>query len=272
MLPDVLFIIAGLASMLGGFLIWREARAGDAARQAPASTISLLVLISLAANLWAMHRIESVTDAGLNFTLAASVALGTLIVQVIYLVGIWHHGVKGLGLFLLPAAGLALLSIPLLPQAHEPNWIRTDSMLETGHLLISLVAWAVLTLAAIHAIMQMLLDRALKLKRVGGVIASLPSLFEIEQHMMAQVRGATVLIGISILTGLSWQWETLGHFAILNHKVLLALFAFGVLALLLFKRARNQWPTRVASRVVLTAYGLLMLAYYGVRLIESWLH
>ncbi len=268
---NLLFILAGLASLTGGFLIWREARDGGA-RQAPAQRISLLVAASLALNLWAMHLIETVSEQGINFTLAASVALGTLIVQGIYLFGVWRHGVKGLGMFLLPSTGLALLAVPLLPQAHEPNWIHTSSLLETGHLLISMTAWAVLTLAAIHALMQILLDRALKKKRLDGIAQALPSLFEIERHMMAQVRGATTLIGISILTGLSWQWESLGHFALFNHKVLLALFAFGVLVLLLVKRARNQWPARLASRVVLTAYGLLALAYYGVRLIESWLH
>jgi len=222
--------------------------------------------------IWAMHLIDSVTAQGINFTLATGVALATLIVQGIYVFGIMRHGIQGLGLFLLPSTALPLLLIPFLPEAHTPNWIHTSSLLETGHLLISLVAYAVLTLAAIHAVMHILLDRSLKQKRMTPMIQALPSLFDIERYMMAQVKVATVLIGLSILTGLSWQWVAYAHFALLNHKVLLALFSFGVLILLLVKRQQSQWPSRVASRVTLAAYILLVLAYFGVKLIESYLH
>jgi ABC-type uncharacterized transport system permease subunit len=145
-------------------------------------------------------------------------------------------------------------------------------LLETGHLFISLIAYAVLTLAAIHAVMQILLDRALKKKRLSTLVQALPSLMDIERHMIAQVKVATILIGISILTGLIWQWVDHQYFALLNHKVLLALFTMAVLVLLLIKRHRASWPTRLASRAVLTAYTLLMLAYFGVKLIDSWLH
>jgi ABC-type uncharacterized transport system permease subunit len=95
---------------------------------------------------------------------------------------------------------------------------------------------------------------------------------DIERHMIAQVKAATILIGISILSGLVWQWVDYQHFALLNHKVLLALFTMAVLVLLLIKRHRASWSTRLASRAVLTAYALLMLAYFGVKLIDSWLH
>ncbi len=269
----ILFLSAGALTSGAAILLWRESlhRRADDIRPGTART-SGLVGASVLLTIWALHLIEPVTAQGINFTLATGVALATLIVQVIYLFGILRHGVQGLGLFLLPSTALPLLVLPFLPEAHAPNWVHTSSLLETGHLLISLIAYAVLTLAAVHALMHIMLDRALKRKRLSGMIQALPSLFDIERYMIAQVKTATVLIGLSILTGLTWQWTAYQHFAILNHKVLLALFSFGVLLLLLFKRQRAGWSTRVASRVTLTAYGLLLLAYFGVKLIESWLH
>ena len=77
-------------------------------------------------------------------------------------------------------------------------------MMEASHLLFSLLAYAILTLAMLHAAMHLLLDRALKRKQIGPIVQSLPSLLEVENHMYAQVRTATWLLALSILTGLVW--------------------------------------------------------------------
>jgi len=273
MTSTLLFSAAGLITLFCAGLIWRGPLQGNhALGQHAANSIAALLSSAIVVNIWAIHLIDSVTADGINFTLATGVAVSTLIVQAIYVFGILRHGIQGLGLFLLPLSAIPLFLVPVLPEAHSPNWVHTSSLLETGHLLISLIAYAVLTLAAIHAVMQILLDRALKKKRLSTLIQALPSLMDIERHMIAQVKVATILIGISILSGLVWQWVDYHHFALLNHKVLLALFTLAVLILLLIKRHRASWPTRLASRAVLAAYILLMLAYFGVKLIGSWLH
>jgi len=263
-----LFPLAGVITLACATLLWVGARRSEL----PQRLTPVLMLLSIAATLMAFIKINPVTSEGINFTLAAGVAVATMIVQGMYTVGVIRHGIHGLGLFLLPATAIPLLLLPFLPHAHAPNWVHTTSILETGHLLVSLIAYAVLTLAAVHAVMQILLDRALKRKQINPLIQALPSLLEIDRHMFAQVRLAAWLVGISILTGLSWQWIEFQHFALLNHKVLLALFSFGVLVLLLIKRGQSQWPGRIASRVVLTAYGLLLLAYFGVKFIHTWMN
>lgn len=270
---SALFPLAGIITLACAALVWAGARRVDLPPfLQPRHLAPVLMLFSIATTMLAFIEINPVTAQGINFTLAASVAVATMIVQGIYAVGTLRHGIQGLGLFLLPATAVPLLIIPLLPHAHTPNWVHTTSVLETSHLLVSLLAYAILTLAAIHAVMQLLLDRALKRKQLNMLVQALPSLLEIDRHMFAQVWLSTWLVGISILTGLSWQWIEFHHFALLNHKVLLAMFSFGVLVLLLVKRGKAQWPGRVASRVVLSAYGLLLLAYFGVKLINSWLH
>ncbi len=273
MTSTILFSVAGLITLTCAGFIWREALQGNSAPDRHiANTIAALVSSAIVLNIWAIHLMDSVTAEGINFTLATGVAVSTLIVQAIYVFGILRHGIQGLGLFLLPLTALPLFLTPILPEAHAPNWVHTSSLLETGHLLVSLISYAVLTLAAIHAVMQILLDRALKKKRLSTLVQTLPSLVDIERHMIAQVKVATILIGISILSGLVWQWVDYQHFALLNHKVLLALFSMAVLVLLLIKHHRASWPTRLTSRAVLTAYALLMFAYFGVKLINTWLH
>ena len=264
--------MAGLLAVAGTVIIWRNAlQRRNQPEENPTHSIATLLSIAIGLNIWAIHLLNSVTAEGINFNLATGAAVLTLLVHVIYTIGILRHGIQGLGLFLLPITAIPLFLIPLLPEAHAANWVHTSSLLETSHLLLSMGAYAVLTLAAIHAVMQIMLDRALKKKQLSTFVQALPALMDIERHMFAQVKAASILIGISILTGLLWQWIDHQHLALLNHKVLLALFSLAVLILLQFKRHQASWPTRIASQAVLMAYGLLMLSYFGVKLIHSLL-
>ncbi len=267
-----LFPLAGLLTLICACMVWSDVwRTSEPDRAIKKPIIETLLLVSIALTIWGCFQLEPLTDQGIRFSLVAAVAIATLLVQGMYLIGLWQHGIRGLGLLLLPATAVPLLLVPLLPENGSEQWIHTSSLLESGHLLISLLAYAILTLAAIHAIMHLLLDRALKKKKISPLMQAMPSLFEIEIHLFAQVRWATSLLAIGILTGLTWQWVELQHFTLFNHKVLLALFSFAVLLLLLSKRKKAGWHGRRASHMVLAAYTLLLLAYFGVKLITSWL-
>ena len=187
MTSTILFFASGLLTLLCAIIIWRNALKGNTA-QNPTNSIAGLLAVAIVLNIWAIHLLGSMTAGGINFTLATSTAIMTLLVQIIYCIGILRHGIQGLGLFLLPAIAVPLFLIPLLPEAHAPNWVHTSSVLETSHLLISMLAYAILTLAAIHAVMQIMLDRALKKKRLSMLVQALPALVDIERHMFAQVR------------------------------------------------------------------------------------
>lgn len=265
--PLYLFPAAACLTLAAAYFVWaRVWRRPSISEQG----IAALLMLAVAMSVYALFEFEPVSERGLNFTMGSAVAVCTVLVQGMYLLGLWRHGVSGLGLFLLPATALPLFAIPFLPD-QPAVWIHTRSPMETGHLLISLLAYAILTVAALHAAMHLLLDRALKRKQLGRIAQALPSLVEIETHMYAQVRWATWLLALGILSGLVWQWESLSRFVFGSHKVLLALFSWSVLAALLIMRRRATWQGRRASIMVLAAYGLLVLAYFGVKLVQSWL-
>jgi len=271
MTSTFLFPAAGLLTLISAYVVWADVWKGSSsANPNRGSIIGSMLLASIAITLFGCIQLEVVTAQGINVSLIAAVAIATLLVQGMYLIGVWLHGIRGLGLFLLPLTALPLLLIPILPESATDHWIRTSSLLESSHLLLSLMSYAILTMAAIHALMLLQLDRFLKQKQLSPMMQSMPSLYEIEIHLFAQVRWATWLLAFGIFTGLTWQWVEFQHFALLNHKVLLALFAFAVLLLLLTKRKKAGWHGPRASRIVLASYILLLLAYFGVRLINSW--
>jgi len=268
----MLFPIAGLLTLFGAYMVWARllrlpSPTGVRSESLLISTMSIATLLTLIGLWW----LAPVSSRSLHFSLPDAAAIATLLVQLMYLIGVWRHGIQGLGLFLLPITALPLLMMPLLPEDSTTGLVHTSSALETGHLIISMLAYAVLTMAAFYAVMYLMLNKALKRKQIHPVIQAMPSLIELESMMFALLRWSVWLIAISILTGLSWQWIEFSHFALLNHKVLLALFSFAVLSVLLAQYKKAAWHGRRASQLVLAAYTLLLLAYFGVRLIHSWI-
>jgi len=268
MISSILFISAGVLSLLATWLVVVCMRAGDKCA-AIQRNISFLVGGSIVCILLAILELGFIASTGLVLTLTTVAGVTTMFVQNLYLLGVWQHGVRGLGLLLLPLTAIPLFLIPFLPQETSSQWIEAHSFLQTGHLLLSMIAYAILTMAALYAVMQLRLDYALKNKQMGFFVQVMPSLADISNYLFVHVRWATWLLGLSILTGLAWQWIETQHFAIFNHKVLLAIFAWMMLFTLNHLRQRASWHHNRASKMVLLAYAILMLAYFGVKIIQN---
>lgn len=268
MITNSLFIIAGIFSLIALWFIVAAMKISPHANQYQ-HRINLLVGGSILCTLIAILEQGFIGQTGLILTLSTVAGFTTLMVQNLYLIGIWQHGVRGLGLLLLPLTALPLFALGFLPEASANQWVAAHSFLQTGHLLLSVVGYAILTLAAMYACMQLFLDRALKKKQFGFFVRSMPPLMDVSNYLFSHVRWATWLIGLSILTGLAWQWVAMKHFALFNHKVLLAIIAWATLFILNHMRRKASWHHQRASRMVLAAYIVLMLAYFGVKLIRQ---
>jgi len=269
MISNVLFISAGVLSLLAARLIFVCMRSGESHVEKTQRNISLIVGASIVCTLLAILELGFIANMGLVLTLTTVLGFTILLVQNLFLFGMWQHGVRGLGLLLLPFTAIPLLVIPFLPETSSTQWVAAHSFLETGHLLLSVVAYAILTMAALYAAMQIKLDNALKNKDLGFFVQAMPSLSDISNYLYAHVRWASWLLGLSILTGLAWQWIEMHHFALFNHKVLLALFAFILLITLNQMRHKAAWNNARASKMVLVAYFVLIFAYFGVKLIHN---
>jgi len=268
MISSVMFISAGILSLLATWLILvciRTAGTKDVMQR----NISLLVSASMLCTLIGILELGFIAATGLVLTLTTVAGFTTFLVQNLYLIGMWQHGVRGLGLLLLPLTAIPLLLLPFLPATSATPWVESYSFLETGHLFLSVLAYAMLTMAALYAVMQLLLDRALTQKKIGFFVQAMPSLMDISNYLFVHVRWAIWLLGLSIVTGLAWQWVEMHHFALFNHKVLLAVFAWVTLITLYYLRQKSAWHHNRGSKMVLFAYGTLMLAYFGVKIIQG---
>ncbi|MGE5476144.1 MAG: inner membrane protein YpjD [Bacteroidales bacterium] len=137
------------------------------------------------------------------------------------------------------------------------------------HILVSVLTYALLTLAAVASLAVFLQERALKLKRPTRLTRMLPAVVEAERLSGWLLMASDAVLGIGIATGLATQYFETGAVWRLDHKTLLSLVAFGLISALLLGHRVCGVRGRVAARVVLVAYLLLTLAFPGVKFVTQ---
>jgi ABC-type uncharacterized transport system permease subunit len=137
------------------------------------------------------------------------------------------------------------------------------------HILIGVMTYALLTLAAVASLATFLQERALKRKRPTALTRLLPSVADSERLSGRLLLACEVVLGLGLATGMGTLYFETGALFKLDHKTLLSLLAFGLIGLLLVGHRVCGVRGRIAARVVLVAYLLLTLAYPGVKFVTQ---
>jgi ABC-type uncharacterized transport system permease subunit len=152
-------------------------------------------------------------------------------------------------------------SIPLTGGA-PPVWLDL-------HIIVSVLTYALLTLAAVASLAAFLQERSLKRKQPTRLTRMLPSVVDGERLAGWLLVAGEAVLGLGLLTGMATQYFETGTLMRLQHKTLLALLAFGLIGLLLVGHRVCGVRGRMAARVVLLSWLLLTLAYPGVKFVTQ---
>jgi ABC-type uncharacterized transport system permease subunit len=226
-----------LAVAFAGPALWIWTQLGNAWRTglAPALWLSIGVSVVLFAIVSALSR--------------AAWRLSPLLLGYLFLLGvlatIWQHAPER----------------PLSP--HPPEaWLQ-------AHILVSISAYGLLTLAAVAGGAVALQERALKAKRPNAFTHQLPSVAEGERLQTRLLMAAEAVLGVALITGMTIEWLERRRLLVLDHKTVLSIATFVVIALLLWLHHRGGLSLRRGARYVLLAYLLLTLAYPGVKFVTD---
>ncbi|MCH8810113.1 MAG: cytochrome c biogenesis protein CcsA [Proteobacteria bacterium] len=77
------------------------------------------------------------------------------------------------------------------------------------------------------------------------------------------------VLALGIATGMARQFLSSGRLLVFDHKTLLAILAFALIAVLLILHQRSGLRGQNAARLILVAYLLLTLAYLGVKFVTD---
>lgn len=212
---------------------------------------------------------ELLTTQGLNLSFFNATSLTAWMISALLLVSALGKPVETLGLLVFPLAVAAMLADLRFPGHHiladEANWeLRL-------HVTVSILAYAMLTLAAIQALLLAFLDKKLRSHHPGGVARTLPPLQTMESLLFEMIGLGFVLLSVSLLSGFLYLDDMFAQHVV--HKTLLSIIAWIVFAALLWGRYRFGWRGQTAIRWTLSGFVLLMLAYFGSKaVLELILH
>lgn len=203
-----------------------------------------------------------VTPDGINFGFFNAVSLLTWVSAVVFLLSAMKQPIENLGIAIFPLAVLAMLLAQAFPGQHL---LHPEKEMLDVHILISLAAYAVLTVAAFQAILLAIQDRHLHAKHPGGFIRALPPLQSMERLLFQLIAVGFALQSVSLITGFLFVENMLAQHLV--HKTFFSLLAWFVYGVLLWGRWKFGWRGRTAIRSTLAGFISLLLAYLGSKLV-----
>lgn len=227
-----------------------------------------LVLVAAAIMLHAIALHAAIhTPVGLNFSLVNMFSLMAWQIGLLTFASSLRPGTANLGIGLYPLIGASTLA--LLVGDQRAVVIRDTSWQLEAHILLSVLAYGLLALAAFQAILLAIQDYRLRRHRPGGWLRALPPLAAMEALLFQTLGLGFALLSLALFSGLIFIENLFAQH--LAHKTVLSIFAWLVFGVLLWGRWRFGWRGRTAIRWTLGGFTLLVLAYFGSKLVLEWI-
>jgi ABC-type uncharacterized transport system permease subunit len=261
MLLLVLNIVAVVAPLPAAVLALRAGGWGPAVRVC-------LALAALGPAIWAAALLSGHWQTGLSATLWVSIAATALLFGGLAVSSNRNWRLAALLMPFLSALGL-LASLVRGVEAPAPLAGQVPAAWLDLHIVVSVLTYALLTLAAVASLATFLQERALKRKAPTQLTRNLPSVAESEVLAGRLLLASETVLGLGLATGMAAQYFESGALLVISHKTLLSLLVFALIGLLLIGHRVCGVRGRMAARVVLLAYLLLTLAYPGVKFVTQ---
>jgi len=271
-MPAILpHVTASLLYGLIGWYFWRSlwskpetANAVAAAAPPALGAAHFAALVPLALHGHTLYQAMFTGDL-ISFGVGSAISAILWLTVAIYWVSGFFYALQGLQTLVAPLAAVAVL-LPLLFPVPQP---LTNTALPAFklHLLVAMLAYSLLTIAALHALLMAEIERRLHHATLPAMLTHLPPLLSLETILFRVIWAGFILLTLTLLSGAIFSEEVFGQPLKLNHKTLLGFISWGVFAALLAGRTLYGWRGRTAIRWTLAGFVVLLLAYIGSRFV-----
>lgn len=167
------------------------------------------------------------------------------------------------GLVALPIAAGVLLLEWIVPPHEIP---LTETSLGTAvHLVSSVVAFGLLSIAGVYALLVLMIDHVLRRHHLSPLVRSLPPLEVLEDLLFRMITAGFLLLTVSLLSGVMFINDIFAQHLV--HKTVLSILTWLVFGVLLWGRWRYGWRGSLAVRLTLAGVALLLLSYFGSKFV-----
>ncbi len=248
----ILFYLAATGAI--GFRLFGSGETWSPSRQLALS----LAFAGLILHTWLIWN-GVFANHGMTLGFFNALALTSWTVITLLLVSALTKPVDNLGLMLLPVAALTL---GLAARYGEVSFMSASASWTLKiHVLLSMLAYSLLTLAAVQAILLAVQDNHLRHRQPGGFVRGLPPLQTMESLLFEMIAAGFVLLTLALLSGFAFLQNMFAQHLV--HKTVLSTLAWLVFGALLVGRYRYGWRGRTAITWTLSGFVILILAYFG---------
>ena len=257
----VSFGYAGLAVFL-----WRDALTPAAAQDVPTRSPWAHLALVFPLGLHALLLIRAIFDGDALY-LGVGTAISVIIWLTVLIYWTWSffYRLEGLQVLVVPpAAALSLLPLAL-PAVHPLT--NTHLAAFKAHLIISLLAYSLFTIASLHVLMMAVMERRLHRGNLPQFMQNLPPLLTMERLLFRIIFAGFVLLTLTLGSGILFAEELFGKPMQFTHKTVFGFLSWIIFGAMLAGRALYGWRGRVAMRWTLAGFLSLVLAYIGSKFV-----
>ncbi|MDY7563653.1 cytochrome c biogenesis protein CcsA [Pseudomonas sp. RTC3] len=210
---------------------------------------------------------QLITPVGLGLDFFSAASLIAVAVIALTMLACARIPVENLLVLLFPLGLATVLLAQFAPTGTVQPIDEAPGIL--AHILLSILAYGMFTIAVFQALLVLVQDHQLKHKRPSGLIKNFPPLQTMESLLFGFLWAGWGLLSLSLISG--WLFVENLFAQHLVHKTLLACLAWVVFSVLLWGRNRLGWRGHKAIRWTLGGFCLLMLAYFGSKLVREFI-
>ncbi len=205
--------------------------------------------------------VEQWVSLGFFHALSITGWLLVLLLQVTWI----FRPVGNLGVVIFPVSAVTVVLQMLNPESIQQT---ASSSLDT-HILLSMVAYSLLAVAALQAILLAVQEQHLRNKQPGGFIRALPPMLEVEHLMFQLVRAGMLVLTMALFSAIPLVEDIVVQQR--AHTAVLSIISWLIFAALLWGRHQYGWRGRTAVRWTLAGFIALFLSYFGSRFVVEFL-
>ncbi len=261
-----LSIITIILYLATAALLWRplmQANKQDELPKNPALVVAIVIAGLIAHSL--IIRQQFFLDGGLNLSITNVGSLISWVAVFTLLAVSLARPFQNLGIAILPLAAFTVLASWVFPGSAVLSHPTTTA--QTIHIVVSLLAYSLLFLAALQSLMLLVQERHLRQHQPGGFMRALPPMETMEGLMFLMIGSGFALLTLTLISGIFFSEALFGKPLQLTHHTLLSIAGWIVFGILLLGHWKLGWRGRTAIRWTLVGFFLLILAYFGSKFV-----
>jgi ABC-type uncharacterized transport system permease subunit len=203
------------------------------------------------------------TEMGLNMGFYNALSLVSWVVTLMVVLTTIIKPTINLAMIILPATALALFLEFIIPSRRIVP--ETSNLGIDIHIILSIAAYSLLTIAALQAVILAIQEHQLRTKHPVKMMRLLPPMQIMEDLLVQLLWVGFFFLSLGLATGLMFVHDIFTQHLV--HKTVLTILAWIFFGLVLFGRWAWGWRGKSLVRWTLGGFVLLMLGYFGSKFV-----